>query len=230
MLQRASYVVVLVTLAVTEPLVAQTGTVWVEARGGWLVPTNDLGRTDVIANSGFGVFERVDGSPVLGVGVGLGLGTRWALRASYDHALDADVRGEWKCAPFVACPSVLLPLDGVMSRQTAMIDAMYRPAAELPLTPVLFAGLGVRKSRLTWSEPAADITLPAFSFDETDPVVRFGLGLERTLGATSLFGEVAMTTTRFGGASFESIEGSLPADRDLSLDLGLFAGVRITLR
>ncbi len=220
---------VLVALAIPGALHAQAGHVWLEARGGWLFPTSDLGRTDVIDNWGYGVFEQVDDGAVFGVGLGVGLGSRWAIRASFDHALDVPVHGQWQCAPFVACPAVLLPLEGDLTRWSVVVDALVRPALEILVTPVFSAGVGVRRNALSWGEPAADVTLPAFSFSDTDVLVRFGVGAERALGNATLFGEFQMTTARFGGGAFESIEGSIAADRDVSIEMGLVAGVRIRL-
>lgn len=210
-------------------LAGQTGQVWAEPRGGWLAPTSDLGRTDVLGNTGFGVFGRVDQSPMLGVGAGVELGAGWTLRSSLDRSLGATVRGEWQCVPFVGCPAVLLPLEGELSHWTAAIDALYRPATALPLDPVVFAGLGLRRSQLDWGQPPADVTLPAFSFSETVAVYRFGTGVQRSLGRAKVFGEVQATAVRFGGGPYESIEGSIEADRKLSLDMGFIGGVRLRL-
>lgn len=62
---------VVTTLWTVRPLTAQTGGVWIEPRVSGLVPTRDLGRTDVLESSGFATFERAD--PSLSVGVGLGV-------------------------------------------------------------------------------------------------------------------------------------------------------------
>ncbi len=132
--------------------------------------------------------------------------------------------------PFVACPSVLLPLEGELNRWTAAVDALYRPATTFPLVPVIFAGIGFRRSELSWSQPAANITLPALSFHETEPVYRLGLAVERSLGRAKVFGGVEATAVRFGGDLYESIEGNVEADRRLTLDMGLAGGVRIRLR
>jgi hypothetical protein len=96
--------------------------------------------------------------------------------------------------------------------------------------PFLFAGVGLRRSRLVWSEPGADITLPAFSFSETEAIYELGAGVERSLGRIRLFGEIGATAGRFGGGRYDSIEGNVPADRELALDVGLVAGARVLLR
>jgi hypothetical protein len=220
---------VLAVAIAVAPLAGQTGRVWVEPRVGWLVPTRDLGRTDIVASAGFGVFERADQSAVLGLGAGVELGSRLALRAAVDRSLDATVVGEWKCVPFVGCPDVLLPLEGELSRWTTVIDVLYRPATPFPVEPVVFAGFGLQRNQLGWNQPEADVTLPAFSFSETEPVYRLGVGAERSLGRVKLFGEVDATAVRFGGGLYESIEGNVAADRTLSVDMGFVGGVRIRL-
>ena len=95
---------------------SSAGRAWIEPRAGYIFPTRDLGRTDIIDNQGFGVFEDADPTAVLGLGAGVDLGSGFAIRASADWTLEASVNGEWRCAPFVACPAVLLPLDGNLSR------------------------------------------------------------------------------------------------------------------
>lgn len=221
------------TSAIVVPgrLWGQTGRVWLEPKAGWLVPTRDLGRTDILGGSGYGIFDQVDQSAVVGLGIGFDLGARWALRATVDRSFAAEVKGEWRCVAFVACPSVLLPVDGQLTRWTTSADLLYRPPTPLPVAPVVFAGVGVRSSQLDWSEPAADVTLPAFSFDETEAVVRLGLGLERSLGRTArLFGEVEASSMQFGGGAYESIEGNVEAERTTALDFGFVGGIRIRLR
>jgi hypothetical protein len=218
---------ILTAAGVAGPVVAQAGRVWIEPRAGWLVPTGDLGRTDVLGSTGFGEFEQVDQSAALGAGVGVEFGSGWALRASAARYLKAGVRGEWRCVPFVPCPSVILPLDGELDRWMAAIDALYRPGAGLPLNPVVFAGVGVRRSALRWNPPAVDVTLPAFSFADTEAVYRLGVGVERGIGPVQLFAEVDAMAGRFGGGLYETKEGNLPADRAFTLEMGLAGGVRL---
>lgn len=207
----------------------QAGGIWLEPRAGWLMPTRDLGRTDILDNSGYGVFEQTDPSAMVGLGVGVDLGTRWAIRGSVDRSFRAAVEGEWQCVPFVACPAVLLPVAGDLTRWTTSVDVLYRPVTPLPLHPMLFAGVGVRRSELSWGAPEADVTLPAFSFNETRAVVRAGLGLERSVGPARLFGQVEATSSRFGGGAYESVEGNVDADRTRSIDVGVMGGLRVRL-
>lgn len=203
-----------------------TAQVWVEPHIGWNAPTSDLGRTDIISSNGFGEFERAEPHAVFGLGVGLNLGNQWSLRASVDRALEAAVEGEWKCAPFVACPAVLLPLDGQLSYWNVALDALYRIPLPVPVSPYLSAGIGLRKSDLDWSDPPADIVLPAFSFNETNVAYRLGVGVEYLTGVAAFFGAVEASASRFGGAPFRSIEGSIEEDRPLALEMGITAGVR----
>lgn len=215
--------------AVAAPAAAQVGRVWIEPRAGWVVPTRDLGRTDVIGASGYGEFGRLDAGLSLGVGVGVAVADAWALRLSGDRTSNLAVSGEWRCAPFVACPDVLLPLDGEMDRWSVGLDVIYRPAAGLPVEPTLFAGLAVRESSLTWD--AGDIVqFPALGFEERGIAYRLGAGLQRAVGPTTAFAEVEASTSRFGGAAYPSIEGDLEADRPAALDIGLMAGMRIRVR
>jgi hypothetical protein len=230
LLSLVSFAAIVAVPCVPGTISGQARHVWLEPRFGWLVPTRDLGRTDVLGGSGFGIFDRADQTAVLGVAVGVELGGPWALRSSWDRSLDASVPGEWRCVPFIACPAVLLPLEGELSRWTAGIDVLFRPATIVVVDPIVFAGVGVRRSRLVWGEPEADVTLPAFSFSETEAVYGLGVGVERSLGKLKLFGEVEATAVRFGGGRYDSIEGNVPAERKLALDVGFLAGVRVLLR
>jgi hypothetical protein len=221
------------SLPVASPSVPFQGRIassrfWFEPRVGWMVSTRDLGRTDVIENTGFGVFEQVDPTVSLGLGIGVDLGSGVGLRVSADLALAASVHGEWRCAPFVACPAVLLPLDGDLTRWNGAVEALYTIPIGFRLRPVAFAGVGVRRAGLEWNEPAADVTLPAFSFDDTEAIYRLGAGAVYSLGAAAeIFGQVEATATRFGGGAYDSIEGSVEADRKLSFDMGFLVGVRV---
>jgi hypothetical protein len=225
-----SWAALLLGPAVVTPAAAQVGQVWVEPRAGWVLPTRDLGRTDVIGGSGYGVFEQANAGLSVGVGVGVGITDAWALRLSGDRTSDLAVSGEWRCAPFVACPSVLLPLDGELDRWSMGLDVMYRPALGLPVEPTLFGGLAVRQSSLTWDPPAADLTLPALGFEERGVLYRLGVGVQRAIGAATAFAEVEASTSRFGGAPYRSVEGGLEADHQAALDIGLIGGIRVRVR
>jgi hypothetical protein len=216
--------------AVVTPAAAQVGQVWIEPRAGWVLPTRDLGRTDVIGGSGYGVFEQVEAGLTVGVGVGVGVADAWALRISGDRTRDLAVSGEWRCAPFVACPSIILPLDGELDRWSVGLDVVYRPALGLPVEPTLFGGLALRQSSLTWSPNTVPITLPALGFEDRETVFRLGAGVQRAIGAATAFAEVEASTSRFGGAPYASIEGGLEADRHAALDIGLIAGMRVRVR
>ena len=216
-------------IAPGPPVAGTLGGIWVEPRGGWRVPTTDLGRTDVIAGTGYGIFEMAEQSIVFGLAAGFEAGAGLALRISVLRSPEKAVHGEWKCVPFIACLAVLLPLDGDLSAWTGAIDVLYRLPMQLALEPVVFAGAGFRRSRLDWSQPAADVTLPGFSFKETVPIYRFGGGVGYAVGAATVFAEVEAVAARFGGGSYESIEGSVEADRELSVDVGFLGGVRVRL-
>ncbi len=206
------------------------GGLWVGARLGGHVPLRHLGRTDILASSGYGAFERADRGGTLGFDALLHVSPRWALRATLDRAGGASVAGEWKCVPFVACPSVLLPLDGELSHWTGVLAASFRAEIESIPDPRFWFGLGFRRNALEWGPPAADITLPAVSFHETTVAYRLGVGIEQPLGRARAFGEVETTASRFGGGLYQSIEGGIEADRRLAVDLTLTAGLRVRLR
>ena len=227
-----SLLVLLVALCVPVAAAAQSGTVWLEPHGSWSQPTRDLGRTGVVAASGWGEFSRADPAPTLGLGVGVGLSSDLMLRLTADRLFESDVQGEWHCVPFIACPSVVIPLDGEMSRWSAVLDLQYRPGPNLPVGPVLSLGTGVARTRVEWNEP--DIIQVGISeFTETAPVYRLGVGGEAGAGPVALVGEVRGTVLRFGGADYRSIEGDLIApvtEPTTQFDLSFGAGVRIRIR
>lgn len=225
-----SFLSIVSTTGLSSPTSAQADRLWAEPRLGWAMPTRDLGRTDVIGNAGFGDFQQVDEGVVVGLGIGASLGPRWAFRVTADRLIGASVAGEWRCAPFVACPAALLPLDAELSRWSVAADAIYRPRTHLPLDPVLFAGAGIQQSELSWGPPEADITLPALAFKEREPIYHAGAGLERRVGDATLFGTLQVTSSRFGGGLYESIEGVMPEERQRSLDVGITTGMRVRLR
>jgi len=144
--------------------------------------------------------------------------------------MGAPVSGEWRCAPFAACPDVLLPLEGEMERWSVGLDALYRPTSALPVDVRLFVGVGYRRNHLSWGEPSADVQLPAFEFEEGRVAYRLGGGLERSLEAISVFGEAEALASNFGGAPYESIEGNLEGKRQTTLDVSVVGGFRIRLR
>ncbi len=74
LLSVVSYAAIVAVPWASRPIAGQVGQVWVEPRVGWLVPTRNLGRTDILGNAGFGVFQQVDQSAVLGLGAGVELG------------------------------------------------------------------------------------------------------------------------------------------------------------
>lgn len=215
-----------IAATMARPVSGQGRGVRIEPRVGLLVATTDLGRTDVLGGLGFGEFGSADVATTLGFGARVLFGSMWTVRASVDWSAETAVAGEWKCAPSVPCPAVLLPLRGELSRWSASVDAGFRIAA-LPLNPTLYAGFGLRESELDWGPPEADVTLPAFSFEEREPTYRLGIGVEKSLGSVTVFAEVDGLASRFGGHAFGEAQTRLEEERDLRWDLGLSGGVSI---
>jgi len=229
----SSVVLVLLFSLLPASLAGQAGTVWLEPHGSWGIPTGDLGRTAVLANNGYGDFGDYGSGLSLGLAGGVEVGGGLAVRASVDRVFDTDVEGQWLCVPFIACPAVVVPLDGEASRWSAAVDVQYRPGAELPVAPVLSAGIGIARTRVDWAEPDVDFSLPAMVFEDTTPMYRVGLGAERGLGRTVFFAEVAGTLLRFGGPDYQSIEGDIPADISkptTQFDVAVGGGFRIRVR
>lgn len=213
-----------------ERAVAQAGQIWIEPRLGWVMPMQDLGRTDILGGAGYGVFGQLDPGLSFGLGVGVGIAERWALRVYSDRTRDQAVPGEWRCAPFVVCPAVLLRLDAEMDRSAVGLDVLYRPDLGLPVRTTLSSGVAVRKNTLTWSSPDADVALPTLRFEDQQALYRFGIGLDHSLGAATLFSEVEALFSHFGGRAYQSIEGSVIEDRPTTVDVGLVGGLRVRVR
>lgn len=206
----------------------ETGSVWLEPRAGWAGAAGDLGRTAILAGMGFTRFDEVEGSPVFGLGVAVTLSEAISLRAFVDRATNADARGEWMCAPFIACPSVVMEVEGEVGRWSGGLDVLIDPGFDLgPMESHLIAGVGLRRHTLTWGDPAVlNLGVAAHRFTDTDPVLRLGVGLAHRLRSAELFGSFEATGGRFGAPGMQLIEGSLPDGRDTRIDLATLVGVR----
>lgn len=198
-----------------------------ELRAGFVSPTSELGRTEVLQGAGYVVFDEPGTAATLGGAVLARVSGPWSLRVSVDHQFDTDVDGAWYCAPFVACPAVLIEPEGQLRRWVLGADVRLRAlSVPGPVQPVVFAGGGVRWSRLRWSSPIDEVPIPQ-AFDQQDFFWRLGLGASGRVGPVELFGEAGGTVGPFGVESEQYIEGLVPDGRETGLDVGVIAGVRI---
>lgn len=215
------------------PATAQLpGSIWVEPRVGWSVARGDLGRTDILGNAGSLRFDEIDPGPALGVGAGVTLTSVLAIRGSVDVSPDADATGVWSCAPFVACPSVVLTVEGRVARRTVSVDAILDPGLNLSIVRArIVAGVGLRHYTMTWEDPSLDaFDLPEHRFESTESVLRLGIDLASAVGAGELFASLEASGGRVGGERVLFIEGVVPDGRETRIDFGLLAGVRWPLR
>lgn len=212
------------------PALAQGPTIALEARAGYDRPTTDLGRTAILRAQGTVSFGRVEAGPRFGIAALARLDRMWGVRLSVDHAPDRDVRGVWACAPFVACPSVLIEPEGRVRTWTVGADVRLHPdIGEAPVRPVVFVGGGLRGHELRWTSPVEDVPIPR-SFSDTNGFWRLGAGLSGDVGPVELFGEAEGTVGPFGAGEERSIEGTVPDGRNTNVDLGVVLGVRLTVR
>jgi hypothetical protein len=201
-----------------------------EVRAGWVGPTTDLGRTAILEGLGFVEFEEPPSTWSTGLGIVVDWAEAWSTRLTVDRAAASDVGGQWFCAPGLACPSVLILVGAELDRWTVGADMLYRPALPNPIaTPEVFIGAGVRHHRLRWDSPIPEVPIPT-EFDETDMVVRMGLGASRGLGPVALVGQLQGDLGGFGSAEERLGEHRVPDGRVLNVDLAAGLGVRIRLR
>jgi hypothetical protein len=198
----------------------------VEARFGYVRPTAELGRTAVLESTGYVEFGKADPGASVGAAALVHLNGPFSVRLAVDYSLGSNARGQWSCAPFVACPAVVILADGEISRTSVGGDLRYTPkASEWPVEPVVFAGAGWRWHRLRWTADP-DVPIPD-AFDESDFFTRVGAGAARDAGPASFFFEIETLIGPFGSEEERFIEGSVPADRNTQVDVGLVAGVRL---
>lgn len=211
-------------------LAAQGTTIDVELRAGFVHPTTDLGRTAVVGGAGSVTFGQADTGPLLGAGVAVAPTSAWGFRVMVDHGFARSMTGLWECAPFVACPAVLIEPQGDVSDWTFGADVRFTPSLALgPLRPSLFAGAGIRRFHLEWASPLLQVPIPT-TVDETNAFARMGAGVSGHVRPIELFGEVTGTFGPFGAEEERFIEGSVPDGRTTNVDVGLVMGLRVHLR
>lgn len=213
-------------------LTQEPGSVWVEPRLGWSFAHGELGRTDILQAAGSLRFDDIENGPALGVGAGVTLTSTLALRGSVEISRDVDATVVWSCAPFVACPSVVLTVEGQVARWAAGVDAIVDPGVVVAtVRPRIVVGAGVRHYTMTWDDPiVAAFDVPVHRFEGTEPALRLGLELASRAGHGEIFASFEATGGRFGGERAHFVEGAVPDGRKTRVDLGLFAGVRWPLR
>jgi hypothetical protein len=198
----------------------------VEVRAGYDHPSAELGRTATLESNGYVDFGQADPGFALGIGASVRLTERLGLRVALDHGFARSVRGQWLCAPFVACPAVIVTADGRLRRWSLSGDLQFAPRLSgCAVRPMVFVGAGWRQHRLGWTT-APDIPVPT-AYHESDAFGRAGIGASRELGPVTLFAELEALFGPFGSGEELFIEGSVPANRNTQLDMGVTAGIRL---
>jgi len=184
----------------------------VEVRAGAVFGSGDLGVTTG-PSVGYFALGGVDAAPSLGLAVTTpGFFAGLQPRAAVSYAPPADVSGTWiPCDPGLACPSILLPMDGRASRLEALVGAEL-PLAVVsgPIRPYVTVGVGVRRYGFSWSPIGnADDSffLDGGTYGETDFLGRVAVGFAMDLGP--------LAATLEGGADLSAFgAGRVPIPRD----------------
>jgi hypothetical protein len=199
----------------------------VEARAGVTSGSGELGTT-LGPPLGYFEFASLDGAPAFGVGVLAPSVIGVRPRISVSYAPPADVSGTWvPCDPGLACPAILLLVDGRASRLEGIVGGEVALAGHGPVRPYVSAGVGFRRYGFSWTpvgEEGTDLLLAAGSHGEIDFLGRAAVGFAFDVGGLEATLEGGADLSAFGAGRvpvpLQTFANDLALYPQPTLDLG----------
>jgi hypothetical protein len=202
-----------------------------ELRASYLGHTDDLGRTPPVNQSASIFVNEVEAVPSFGLGLGLPVSDRMALRITVDRSLYAAATGYMQCAPYATCTAGFQTVPVHVRRWEVGLDAQLRPGTDwLPFNPVMTAGVGARRTQTAWWQSNSSYSDDAQRTFDVSLAFRVGIGGEKIAGPVNLFFETAATAAQDGQPAQQFIEGAFPDSRRTNVLLSLSGGVRYQFR